>query len=267
MADIGSLLRETRIRNKIDITTVEEATKIRAKYLRALENEEWVVLPGTDLRQDLPAHVRAVPRASTRTCSSTSTARASRSPRTSRWRRSRPAAPDPRPRAARGPAVARDRRALVVVVAFVAFLLVLGLTGGDEDKGGIASRHQATHDHAARATLRPSSRPPGAAADAARSATCASRWSPARNVWVCVVDAKGTARVARRDPGGGRPRGPVPVEGRSGCTVGNGGGGPAHRRQAARHPDRAEPLGYLVRPLRDERAAREQPAADLRVIA
>ena len=46
MADIGSLLRETRIRNKIDITTVEEATKIRAKYLRALENEEWVVLPG-----------------------------------------------------------------------------------------------------------------------------------------------------------------------------------------------------------------------------
>ena len=46
MADIGSLLRETRIRKKIDITTVEDATKIRAKYLRALENEEWVVLPG-----------------------------------------------------------------------------------------------------------------------------------------------------------------------------------------------------------------------------
>src|SRR3954447_18271020 len=46
MADIGSLLRETRIRAKIDITTVEEATKIRAKYLRALENEEWVMLPG-----------------------------------------------------------------------------------------------------------------------------------------------------------------------------------------------------------------------------
>ena len=46
MADIGSRLRETRIRNKIDITTVEEATKIRAKYLRALENEEWDLLPG-----------------------------------------------------------------------------------------------------------------------------------------------------------------------------------------------------------------------------
>src|SRR5215218_7521170 len=46
MADIGSTLRETRIRKKIDITSVEEATKIRAKYLRALENEEWALLPG-----------------------------------------------------------------------------------------------------------------------------------------------------------------------------------------------------------------------------
>src|SRR6185503_3255683 len=46
MAEIGSTLRETRIRKKIDITTVEAATKIRAKYLRAIENEEWSVLPG-----------------------------------------------------------------------------------------------------------------------------------------------------------------------------------------------------------------------------
>jgi cytoskeleton protein RodZ len=46
MADIGSLLRETRMRERIDITTVESATKIRAKYLRALENEEWDQLPG-----------------------------------------------------------------------------------------------------------------------------------------------------------------------------------------------------------------------------
>ena len=46
MAEIGSTLRETRMRERIDITTVESATKIRAKYLRALENEEWDQLPG-----------------------------------------------------------------------------------------------------------------------------------------------------------------------------------------------------------------------------
>lgn len=31
---------------KIDVQEVEEATKIRAKYLRALENEEYDLLPG-----------------------------------------------------------------------------------------------------------------------------------------------------------------------------------------------------------------------------
>lgn len=34
------------MRSHIDIAEVEAATKIRAKYLRALENEEWDLLPG-----------------------------------------------------------------------------------------------------------------------------------------------------------------------------------------------------------------------------
>jgi cytoskeletal protein RodZ len=44
--DIGSTLREARMRARIDITEVETRTKIRAKYLRAIENEEWDLLPG-----------------------------------------------------------------------------------------------------------------------------------------------------------------------------------------------------------------------------
>jgi cytoskeleton protein RodZ len=47
MADeIGARLREARMRAKIDINEVEVRTKIRAKYLRAIENEEWDLLPG-----------------------------------------------------------------------------------------------------------------------------------------------------------------------------------------------------------------------------
>ncbi len=46
MADIGATLREARMRARIDITEVETRTKIRAKYLRAMENEEWDLLPG-----------------------------------------------------------------------------------------------------------------------------------------------------------------------------------------------------------------------------
>src|SRR5688500_9883876 len=46
MPDIGASLREARMRARIDISEVEASTKIRAKYLRALENEEWDLLPG-----------------------------------------------------------------------------------------------------------------------------------------------------------------------------------------------------------------------------
>jgi cytoskeleton protein RodZ len=46
MPDIGETLREARMRRRIDMAEVESATKIRAKYLRALENEEWELLPG-----------------------------------------------------------------------------------------------------------------------------------------------------------------------------------------------------------------------------
>jgi cytoskeleton protein RodZ len=46
MAEIGTTLREARMRARISIDEVETRTKIRAKYLRAIENEEWDLLPG-----------------------------------------------------------------------------------------------------------------------------------------------------------------------------------------------------------------------------
>ena len=46
MPDIGASLRDARMRARIDVSDIEAQTKIRAKYLRALENEEWDLLPG-----------------------------------------------------------------------------------------------------------------------------------------------------------------------------------------------------------------------------
>jgi cytoskeleton protein RodZ len=46
MATIGDTLREARMHQRLDIADVEARTKIRAKYLRALENEEFGMLPG-----------------------------------------------------------------------------------------------------------------------------------------------------------------------------------------------------------------------------
>jgi len=47
MQPIGERLREARMRQGRDITEIEAATKIRAKYLRALENDEFSMLPGS----------------------------------------------------------------------------------------------------------------------------------------------------------------------------------------------------------------------------
>ena len=46
MPTIGETLREARMRQHLDIADVERQTKIRAKYLRALENGEFSMLPG-----------------------------------------------------------------------------------------------------------------------------------------------------------------------------------------------------------------------------
>jgi len=47
MPSIGETLREARMRQRLDISDVEAGTKIRAKYLRALENEDFGMLPGS----------------------------------------------------------------------------------------------------------------------------------------------------------------------------------------------------------------------------
>jgi cytoskeleton protein RodZ len=44
--EIGPKLREARIRRHIDLIEIEQKTKIRVRYLRALETEEWDILPG-----------------------------------------------------------------------------------------------------------------------------------------------------------------------------------------------------------------------------
>src|ERR687886_2722446 len=45
MFEIGNSLREARLRQHLDFSAAEQATKIRGKYLRALEDEQFEVLP------------------------------------------------------------------------------------------------------------------------------------------------------------------------------------------------------------------------------
>jgi cytoskeletal protein RodZ len=45
MFEIGNSLREARLRQSLDLARVEDDTKIRAKYLQALEDERFDILP------------------------------------------------------------------------------------------------------------------------------------------------------------------------------------------------------------------------------
>jgi cytoskeleton protein RodZ len=44
--EIGTTLREARVRRKLTLQQVEEDTKIRVKYVQAMENEDFDLMPG-----------------------------------------------------------------------------------------------------------------------------------------------------------------------------------------------------------------------------
>lgn len=134
--EIGEVLKGARTRQGLDIRTVEERTKIRTKYLRALENEDWDVLPS-------PAYAKGFLYTYARLLGLDADALVDE------FRRqvevpSRPTYPvggepvlerrrrlDERPRGPRwGPMLGIGAAAVVV------FLLVLGLAGGGDDDGG-----------------------------------------------------------------------------------------------------------------------------------
>jgi hypothetical protein len=133
MPEIGDQLRETRMRNRIDITEVEAATKIRAKYLRALENEEWDLLPG-------PTFVKTF----LRTYADYLGLDARNLVEEYRSRYERPAAQELTPFGTNlGGRRARPRRpsfgpwlaVLVGILLLVGALYLLGTLGGDDDPG------------------------------------------------------------------------------------------------------------------------------------
>jgi cytoskeleton protein RodZ len=143
MPSIGDTLREARMRQRLDIADVEAKTKIRAKYLRALENEEFGMLPGptfvkTFLRSyaevlGLDPHLlvedyrnRYEPRDEVEAMQPLGP------PGIGRDRRRRPGPP--------GPWVLGG----VALVLVLGTLLVIGLVGEDDDGGGESASQETT---------------------------------------------------------------------------------------------------------------------------
>ncbi len=215
MPPIGNTLREARMRQRLDIADVEERTKIRAKYLRALENEEWGLLPGpTFVRTFLRTYAEAVgldphvlveeyraehdegeesepqpqplaSRGPRRPRPSRPERRRSRPSRPER-RRSRPSRSERRRPPAPGPPGPVALVGALVATIFVV-LLLLGLLGSDDGPNDKASKSTPTAPRKAPAKPRPRPRPP------VRGVTL--RIAPTVPTYVCVDSGEGGDRV------------------------------------------------------------------------
>ncbi len=184
MADIGSTLREARMRARIDITEVEARTKIRAKYLRALENEEWHLLPGS-------VYVKSFLRTYGDFLGLDSRLLIDEYKR----RYERPSDPEPRPmptlggereRSPRGPLLPSWAIVAGVLVAIVAALYFLG-SGNKTKTVAPTGVHAGGHHRARRAHAAPPAPP--------LPQTASLQLSPTGTVYVCLVDGAGKTLI------------------------------------------------------------------------
>lgn len=187
MTDIGATLREARMRARIDVSEIEAKTKIRARYLRALENEEWDLLPGpTFVRSFLRTYAQAlgldgkalVEEYRIR-CEPPS--EADHQPVVSSARRPRPGRPG-----RGGGKPSRGYMLAVGAIGVVIALLVYGLASGGK-KGGSKSTTGTTAGLSKGQPLRPSARRHSRRASTQASARVALSLHPSGPVYVCLI--------------------------------------------------------------------------------
>jgi cytoskeleton protein RodZ len=127
---VGNKLREARTRKKLSLQEAEGATKIRGRYLGAIENDEWDQLPGD-------TYARAFIRTYGRYLGLDGDRLAEEHRRSSGAARPGERLPrvDPRPRPVvrerqRGSRISPRLMAVIVTALVIAALLAIGLTTG-----------------------------------------------------------------------------------------------------------------------------------------
>jgi transcriptional regulator with XRE-family HTH domain len=245
--EIGATLREARMRARIDISEIESETKIRAKYLRALENEEWDLLPG-------PAYVKSF----LRTYAQALGLDAKLLIEEYKLRHERPSEQDlqpivPRTTAGRRrpepPGVPRGYVVAGVVLVLLAAVYALGLLGGDDDPGQantVVTDPPATATGGATTTGRAApARPRLTAAQRRARRTVRLQIVPTGPVNVCL-EAAGRGRILNGvtlQPGG------TPATYRSSrfdVTLGNGDVTLRLDRRSFEVPDVGDGIGYRI---------------------
>lgn len=189
MAEIGATLREARMRARIDVSEIEAQTKIRAKYLRALENEEWGLLPG-------PTFVKSFLRTYAEALGLDGRALVEEYRlENERGETYEPIVPAAQRRTAGGRQGRSGRRgpsgayiaALTIVCALIVLLIVLLLSGGGSGQPAASTGSAATTGPAGTSTAKKPSTPPAQPVALSLKATA--------GVYVCLVGDHGRVYV------------------------------------------------------------------------
>ena len=237
--EIGPTLREARIRHKIDLTEIEERTKIRVRYLRALETEEWDVLPGpTYTRSFIRTYATALGLDGERLADDYRRLEEDRmaevvGPREPHPLPSRLAGAGGEPRF--GPGVI----GALIAVALVAVVLVLGLTsnsGNDKTNAGHsaggAKAKQGKHQGTGAAKNKPQ---------------VSIQLTATAEVWVCALAADGTRVVNGQILPAGTQEGPF-HSGKFDLAFGNGSVDLKVNGKPFQIQNTPSPVGYEVTP-------------------
>src|SRR5580693_6177255 len=201
MAEIGATLREARMRARIDVSEIEAQTKIRAKYLRALENEEWDLLPG-------PTFVRSFLRTYAQALGLDDKAlvdeyrRQYEQPSELEHQpvmpsRQRPIGDRRSRRAASGGGSGPSRGYVIAIGVFgvVIVLLIVGLLSGKKGGGSPTQAGSTNSQTAHRPRHRTHGRHPSTSTHKAGTERVALSLKPSAAIYVCLIDAGGTKRI------------------------------------------------------------------------
>src|SRR3954466_13673459 len=144
MPDIGATLQEARMRARIDISEVEAATKIRAKYLRAIENEEWDMLPGPTFVKSFLRTYAEYLGIDGKLLVEEYKLRYEPPPSDTELQSLGPPVGPRRPRAPRPPRFSRGWIIGLSILGLIVLLVILGSIGGGNDDTPVATRPTAT---------------------------------------------------------------------------------------------------------------------------
>ena len=188
MPGIGDSLREARMRQRLDIADAEARTKIRAKYLRALENEEFGLLPGSTFVKTFLRTYAEVLGLDPHRLVEDYKARYEREELEPASLAPTPAAPGRERRFGGGGGGGPGGGTVLaaIVVGVLGLLLLIGLLGGDENDGG----QEAAQTGTAERERRPARERPRRPRPVARRVTLAV--TPSVPTYVCVDHGPGT---------------------------------------------------------------------------